>query len=97
MGLIIVPIALFFGLFFRIAAIQALRKNWKWAALALTASLIAPLVFILPMFLQIGEIKKATKRLEHTVQSQTECKTNGIDKRLHPTTRQDASRVIRDD
>ena len=79
MELIVVPIALLFGIFFGIAAIQALRKNWKWAALALAASLIAPLVFILPMFIQIGGIKDATKQLEQKIQSHADQKTNDIE------------------
>ena len=90
MELIVVPIALLFGIFFGIAAIQALRKNWKWAALALTASLIAPLVFILPMFLQMGGIKDATKQLEHKIQSHTEQKTNGIEQGVAPYSAQSA-------
>ena len=93
MELIVVPIALLFGIFFGIAAIQALRKNWKWAALALTASLIAPLVFILPMFLQMGGIKDATKQLEHKIQkiqSQSEQNTNGIEQGVAPYVAQGA-------
>ena len=79
MELIIVPISVLFGIFFGIAAIQALRKNWKWAALSLTASLIAPLVFILPIFLQTGGIKDAAKQLDRKIQSQMDQKTNGIE------------------
>ena len=81
MELIVVPVALLFSIFFGIAAIQALRKNWKWAVLSFSASLIAPLVFILPMLMQIGGIKDATKQLEHKIQSQ---KTNGIEQSLAP-------------
>ena len=76
MELIVVPVALLFGIFFGIAAIQALRKNWKWAGLSFSASLIAPLVLILPIHMQIGGIKDATKQIEQKIQSQ---KTNGIE------------------
>ena len=84
MELIVVPVALLFSIFFGIAAIQALRKNWKWAVLAFTASLIAPLVVILPMLMQIGGIKGTTKQLEHKIQSQKDQKTNGTEQSLAP-------------
>jgi len=71
MELVVVPVALFFGIFFGMAAICALRKKWRWAFLALAASLAAPLAFLLPMHLQIGGIKEATQQLDQAIQSPT--------------------------
>jgi len=59
-----VPAALFFAVFFGMAIVQAMRKQWRRAFAALLTSCIGPLALSIVLLHQKEAIRRHTQQME---------------------------------